>query len=405
MNNIYKTYKVMLLPNNKQETKLFQFAGASRFIYNWTLEQEQKAYKENNKFLFDGELRKTLTKLKKQEDYRWLQSISNDVIKQAVKDACNAYKSFFNHKSSYPKFKSKRKSKPSFYQDTSKIQFTSTHVKLEKISNKIKKNRRTLNWIKLAEKDRIPTNVKYYNPRITYDGIHWWISVGIEEIQSNTKLPINEGIGIDLGIKDLAICSDGITYKNINKSKRVKKLEKRRKRLQRKLSRKIESQIISYSIGPRNGRIPHFQQSLDSCKNIIKLEKHILKIYHTLTNIRNSYIHQLTSEIVKREPSFICMEDLNIKGLMKNKYLSKPIQDCKWYFLLEVLKHKANKHNILMIKADRFYPSSKLCSCCGNKKVNLKLEDRIYKCENCGTILDRDYNASLNLRNYGLLNL
>lgn len=395
----------MLLPNNKQETRLFQFADASRFIYNWTLEQEQKSYKENNKFLQDGELRKTLTKLKKQEEYRWLQSISNNVIKQSVKDACNAYKKSFNHKASHPKFKSKRKSKPSFYQDTFKIQFTSTHVKLEKISNKIKKNRRTLNWIKLAEPNRVPTNVKYYNPRITYDGIHWWISVGVEEVLCNTKLPTNEGIGIDLGIKDLAICSDGVTYKNINKSKRVKKLEKKRKRLQRKLSRKIENQIVSYSFGTKNGRIPHFQQSLDSCKNIQKQKLAIKKNYKQITNVVDNYIHQLTSEIVNREPKFIVTEDLNIRGLMKNKYLSKSIQDCKWYFLLETLRYKASKHGILMVKADRFYPSSKLCSCCGNKKVNLKLEDRIYKCENCGTIIDRDYNASLNLRDYGLLNL
>ena len=211
----------MLIPNNKQKSKLFKYANTSRFAYNWAIAREQENYKDGGKFISDGDLRKEFTQLKKTDGYEWLYGVSNEVTKQAIKDACNTYKRFFKGLCKYPKFKSKKFSTPSFYQDVLKIKFTSTHVKVEGFSSSRKKNKQRLNWIKLAEKHRIPTDAKYLNPRITFDGLNWWVSVGIE-ISNFNKKSVNDGIGIDLGIKDLAICSDGNTYKNVNKTQMVK---------------------------------------------------------------------------------------------------------------------------------------------------------------------------------------
>ena len=380
-----KSIKVRLNPNNKQRTKLFQYAGCARFAYNWAIAREQENYKQGNKFLSDSELRKEFTQLKKLQEYQWLNEVSNNVTKQAIKDACNTYKRFFKGQCKYPKFKSKKHSTPSFYQDNIKIQFTDTHVKVEKFSMSKKQNKQKLNWIKLCEKGRIPTDCKYVNPRFTYDGLYWYVSVGIE-VEDATTIPLNDGIGIDLGIKDLAVCSDKNTYKNINKTQRVKKLEKRKRRLQRCISRRYEKN----------------KKGVSYCKtsNIIKREKELLKVAKRLTNIRQNHIHQTTSEIVKRKPSFICMEDLNVSGMMKNKYLSKAVWQQGLYEFRRQLKYKSELNNIPVIIADSFFPSSKLCSCCGNIKKDLKLSDRIYKCQ-CGNIIDRDFQASLNLKIYG----
>lgn len=376
----------MLLPNNKQKTKLFQYANTARFAYNWALGREQENYKNGGKFISDGDLRKEFTQLKKTDEYKWLNDISNNVTKQAIKDACEAYRDFFKGYTKFPRFKSKKHSVPKFYQDNVKIQFTDTHVKVEGFAISKKKNKQKLNWIRLAEHGRIPTeNVKYMNPRIKYDGINWYITVGIE-YEDSTTLPSNEGIGIDLGIKDLAICCDGNTYKNINKTQRVKKLEKRKRRLQRSISRKYEKN----------------KKGEKYCKtsNIIKSEKELLKLNHRLANIRQNYLHQTTSEIIKREPSFICIEDLNVRGMMKNRHLSKTIQQQGFYEFRRQIEYKSAQNNISVIIADRFFPSSKLCSCCGVIKKDLKLSDRVYKCE-CGNVIDRDYQAALNLKKYG----
>lgn len=249
----------------------------------------------------------------------------------------------------------------------------------------LKFNSQILIWIKLCEKGIIPTNSKYTNPRFTYDGLYWYVSVGIE-VDDNTIIPSNEGIGIDLGIKKLAVCSDENTYENINKTQRIKKLEKRKRRLQRSISRKYEKN----------------KKGVSYCKtsNIIKREKELLKVIKRLKNIRQDYLHQTTSEIVKRKPSFICIEDLNVSGMMKNKHLSKAIQQQGFYEFKRQIEYKSEWNNIPVIIADRFFPSSKLCSCCGHIKKDLKLSDRIYKCE-CGNVIDRDFQASLNLKIYG----
>ena len=380
-----KSMRVRLNPNNKQLTKLFQYAGCSRFAYNWAIAREQENYKQGNKFLSDNELRKEFTQLKKQEDYKWLWDISCNVPKQAIKDACNSYKRFFKGQSNYPKFKNKKHSKQSFYQDNVIIKFTETHVKIEGFAISRKKNKQKLNWIKLCEKRRIPTNCKYMNPRFTFDGLHWWLSVSIET-DDNPDIPTKEGIGIDLGLKDLAICSDGNTYQNINKTTKVKGLDKKKRRLQRSISRK-------YNMNKEG-------ESYKKTSNIIKREKELLKLSRRLTNIRHNYLHQTTSEIIKRKPSFICIEDLNVSGMMKNKHLSKAIQQQGFYEFRRQIEYKAKWNNIPVILADRFFPSSKLCSCCGEIKKDLRLSDRVYKCD-CGNIIDRDYQSSLNLKKYG----
>lgn len=380
-----KTIQVMLIPNNKQKTKLFQYANTARFAYNWSLSREQENYKSGGKFILDGDLRKEFTQLKKTEEYSWLNKISNDVMKQSIKDACNAYKRFFKGYSKFPKFKSRKHSTPSFYQDNVKIKFTDTHVKVEGFATSRKKNKQKLNWIRLAEHNRVPTNCKYSNPRIKYDGLNWWITVGIE-CEDSLNIPFNKGIGIDLGIKDLVICSDGNTYKNINKTQKVKKLEKQKRRLQRSVSR-------SYEKNKKGG-------SYCKTKNVIKKEELLLKLNHRLTHIRQNYLHQVTSEIIKREPSFIYIEDLNVSGMMKNRHLSKAVQQQCFYEFRRQIEYKSDWNNISIIIADRFFPSSKLCSCCGVIKKDLKLSDRIYKCE-CGNVIDRDFQAALNLKQYG----
>ena len=380
-----KSIKVRLNPNNKQLTKLFQYAGCARFAYNWAIAREQESYNQGNNFLFDNELRKEFTQLKKLPDYKWLNEVSNNVTKQAIKDACNTYKRFFKGQCKYPKFKSKKYSTPAFYQDNCKIQFTDTHVKVEGFSMSKRRNKQKLNWIRLCEKGRIPTNCRYMNPRFTYDGLYWYVSVGFEVDITNT-LASNEGIGIDLGIKDLAVCSNGSTYKNINKIQKVKKLEKRKRRLQRSISRRYEKN----------------KKGVSYCKtsNIIKREKELLKVNKRLTNIRKNYLHQTTTEIIRRKPSFICMEDLNVSGMIKNRHLSKAVQQQGFYEFRRQIEYKSEWSNILVIIADRFFPSSKLCSCCGTVKTDLKLSDRTYKCE-CGNVIDRDFQASLNLQTYG----
>ena len=375
----------MLLPNNQQKTKLFQYAYTARFAYNWTLGRQKENYENGGKFISDGELRKEFTQLKKTEEYKWLNDVSNNVTKQAIKDACDSYKKFFRGYTKFPRFKSRKHSTPKFYQDNVKIQFTDTHVKVEGFAISKKKNKQKLNWIRLAEKGRIPTDCKYTNPRIKYDGLNWWLAVGVE-YEDSTTIPTNDGIGIDLGIKDLAVCSDKRKYRNINKSQKGKKLEKRKRRLQRSISRKYEKN--------KKG------ESYCKTSNIIKSEKELLRLNHRLANIRQNYLHQTTSEIVKRQPSFICMEDLNVKGMMKNRHLSKAVQQQCFGEFRRQMEYKAMWNNISVVIADKFYPSSKLCSCCGNMKKDLKLSDRIYRCE-CGNVIDRDYQASLNLKRYG----
>lgn len=381
-----KSYKVRLEPNNKQAGKLKQFAGAARYAYNWALAQEKEAYELGNDFISDNELRKLFTKHKAEND--WLYKVSNEVTKQAIKDAVIAYSNFFKGRANLPRFKTKKKSRPSFYRDPTNFKASETHIKLEKISNSQRKNRKIANWIKLSEKSRIPIVETYLNPRVTFDGIHWYVSVGVEHPDDIIPIPTNPGIGIDLGIKDLATCSDEHTYKNINKTDRVKRLEKQKHRKQRQISRK-------YELNKQGNKYV-------KTKNIEKSELKLLKLTHKLTNIHKNYIHQVTTEIIKREPSFIVIEDLNVTGMMKNKHLAKAIQRQSLSEFVNILTYKAEQNNIKIVYVDRFYPSSKTCSCCGAVKQTLKLTERVFVCNECGLEIDRDLNASLNLYRLGV---
>jgi len=388
-----KTYKVKLLPNNKQRTKLFECAGVARWAYNWALEQEKINYKNSGKFLNDKDLRKKLTQLKQTEEYSWHNNYSNNITKQAIKDACKAFKNFFEGRAKFPKFKSKKRSKQRFYQDTDKIVVTDTHVKLEKLTTSKKKNKQRLNWIKLAEKNRIPVgeNIKYSNPRISFDGLNWWLSIGVEEKEIKND-SFKDGIGIDLGVKDLAVVSTGQKIKNINKSTKVKKIEKRLKRLQRKLSKKYELNKIQTKGGEYRYR---------KTKNINKLEFLVLKTRRRLKNIRHNYIHQITTSLVRTKPEYVVMESLNTCGMLKNRRLSKAIQEQLFHEFKRQMEYKCAWKGIKFILADRYYPSSKICSNCGSIKDELSLSERIYKCNECGYEIDRDLNASINLGNYG----
>jgi len=372
--------KVRIIPNEKQEQKLWQSVGTARFIYNWTLARQEENYKNGGKFIRDGDLRKELTILKKSE-LDWLSGISNNVTKQAVKDACNAYINFFKGLADKPNFKSRRKSKPSFYNDTDKLKVKENLVLIEKVG-----------WVKIVE--QIPMDSKYTNPRISFDGKFWYISVGIEKeepIAENTDI----SIGVDLGLKDLAIVSNiDNPFKNINKTEEVKRLKKKLKRKQRQVSRKYEDGKIPI------GKAGESRYKFTKTNNIKKLQREIKLIHRRLSNIRLNHIHQTTTAIVKIKPSRIVVEDLNVKGMLKNRHLSKAIGEQCFHKFISILEYKSKFNGIEFVKADRFYPSSRTCSCCGEIKKDLKLKDRIFICPSCNSSMDRDKNASINLSRY-----
>ena len=371
--------KVRLYPTEIQEQKLWQSVGTARFIYNWTIARQEENYKNGGKFIPDNDLRKEITQLK-ETDLQWLSEVSNNVAKQAVKDACDSYKRFFKGLADKPRFKSRRKSKPSFYNDNCKLKVKDKSVLIEKVG-----------WVNIKPYS-IPLDVKYSNPHISFDGKYWYISVGVERELPKVKLT-DESIGIDVGVKYLAICSNGMTFKNINKTKEVKRLKKVLKRKQRKVSRKYD--INKIKKGGEN------RCQFKKTNNIIKLEKEIRLLHRRLTNIRSNHIHQATNKIVKIKPSRVVMETLNIKGMMKNRHLSKAIAEQCLYEFKRQIQYKCKKYGIEFVEADKWFPSSKTCSCCGAIKKDLKLKDRVYQCS-CGLKIDRDLNASINLSRYKL---
>ena len=295
-----KAVKVRLRPTKAQEIQLRKSAGVARFAYNWALARQKENHESGGKFLNDPSLRKEFTQLKQAEEYEWLYETSNNISKQAIKDACDAYKRFFKKQSGFPKFKSKRRSKPSFYNDNIKLKFKDGRFLIEKVG-----------WVRVSEPERVIAN-KFYNPRVSYDGKYWYISVGIEAEPLTVELT-DESIGIDLGIKDLAVCSNEMKFENINKTAKTKKQAKKMRRLQRKGSRKYEMN--------KNGK------EYVKTGNIIKLEKQIRLTHRKIANARPNHIHQATTALVKTKPGRIVMENLNVKGMMKNRHLSKAISE------------------------------------------------------------------------------
>lgn len=387
-----RTFKVRLYPTKEQEKQLFFQAGCARHVYNWCLAFQKSRYDDENipkkeKFISAKGLSKYFTAYKKQEGNEWLKDCDSMVLVVAYTDACTAFKNFFKRpEMGYPKFKSRNKTTPGFAPNYQAIKITENTVKLPKIG-----------IIKLARKNYIPympddmyPKIKYSNPRVTYNGIYWSISVGLEEVQE--QLDLNPTVlGIDLGIKDLAIVSDGTIYKNINKTTHIKKLEKKLKRMQRQVSRKYEMN--------RQGN------KYNKTNNIVKLEKEILKLQHKLADIRNNYRHTMTHQIVDKKPQRVVIEDLNVKGMMKNKHLSKAVAQQGFNEIKNQLIYKCDDYGIELVVADRWYPSSQTCSKCGyvrTGKERLKLKDRTFICPKCGHTIDRDLNASINLAQYQL---
>lgn len=389
------TKKIRLKPTTEQEILFRKSAGVSRWAYNFFLGENERIYREyidngkvGKKSISEGDVRKYINNILKPTTHSWLKEVGSNVMKQGVKDASLALQKYFKGLSGKPKFKSKHKDRPSFYVNYESLSRKQGGFQGEKIG-----------FVKTSEAlPKLNKNEKYSNPRITFDGKYWYLSVGYEVQESTVELT-DESLGIDLGVKDLAICSNGKVYKNINKTQRVKKLEKKLKREQRKLSRKIENNIQSY----KSNRNPIYKRPLKECQNIQKQNRLIRNIHRKLANIRQNHLHQTTTEIVKTKPSRIVMESLNVSGMMKNKHLSKAIQQQKFYEFKRQIEYKSKLNGIEFIQVDKFYPSSKTCSCCGNIKKDLKLSDRMYKCDVCGLVIDRDYNASINLANYEVI--
>ncbi|MFL8710953.1 RNA-guided endonuclease InsQ/TnpB family protein [Clostridioides sp. GD02377] len=394
--------KIRLKPTKEQEMLFWKSAGVARWSYNYfiaTQNETYQSYLDNNKtgkrFIGDGEVRKYINNVLKPTTHAWLKEVGSNVMKQGVKDAKDAYTKYFKKLADKPKFKSKHKSTPSFYVNYESLKrIDGFHFRGEKIG--------------IVETSEMLPKVKdkYSNPHIKYDGKHWCLSFSIE-IEEETYQLTNISLGIDVGIKDLAICSNGETYKNINKGKEVKRLEKKLKRELKSFSRMRENNMINkiyYKSEDKKGILKSFEyiRPLRECKNYQKQLKAVQGIYRRLTNIRNNHLHQTSSGIVKTKPFRIVMETLNIKGIMKNKHLSKAIQQQKLYEFKRQIQYKCKKYGIEFIEVDKFFPSSKKCSCCENIKKDLKLSDRIYKCDNCGISIDRDYNASINLANYSV---
>ncbi|ACA46151.1 IS200/IS605 family element transposase accessory protein TnpB [Clostridium botulinum] len=373
-----KALNIRLYPTEDQVHLMYKHIGCMRFVYNWALARQIENYKGNNKKLSVSELGKELTLLKNTEGYEWLYEVSNATLKESIRDLDKAYKSFFNG-SGFPKFKSKKKSKPKFYSRYDKVYFKEDFVNLEKIG-KVK--------CRVDYDMDLTTIKKFSNPRIYFNSRVWVLLVGIETPVEKTKLN-DFSLGIDLGIMQLAITNiDDLYVKNINKTYTVKKLNKKLKRLQRQCSRKYEE----------NRKGGGYQKT----KNIAKLEKKIKKLHSRIKNIRLNHIHQSTSKMVKTKPFRVVMEDLKVSNMMQNRHLSKAIAEQGFDIFINKMKYKCQQYGIEFIQVPTFYPSSKTCSNCGCIKKDLKISDRIYKCS-CGFICDRDKNASYNLANYGLV--
>ena len=403
-----RAVKIRLLPTPEQEILFRKSAGTARWSYNYFLSENQRLYQEfldgksEVKSISEGKIRKYINNVLKKTTHKWLGEVSSNVMKQAVKDAAQARQDFLDGKKGKPKFKSRHKSKWSFYVN---------YESLKRLPNGFQGEK--LGYVKTSEP--LPKiKGKYKNPHISFDGKHWFLSVSFEiNYKPNEKLKIDseltgKTIGIDLGVKDLAIISTGKVYKNINKSPRVRQLKKRLRREQRKLSRKfisntksyLESEVVGDDGKKHIARKPVWKRPLIECKNIAHQNNKIRSIHKKLTDIRNNYLHQTTTEIVKTKPSRIVMEDLNVRGMMKNRHLSKSIAEQKFYEFKRQIKYKCEMQGIEFVEVSRFYASSKSCSCCGHHKAELKLSDRIYRCSECGLVIDRDLNAAINLANY-----
>lgn len=383
--SMLKSYKTEILPTSEQKQIIHKTIGVCRFIYNFYLSYNKKIYEDEKRFVSGYEFSIWLNNefIPSNQEYKWIKEVSSKSVKQSIINANKAFKNFFDKKSNLPRFKKKGKSDVKMYF----VKNNPTDCLCERHRIKIP----TLKWVRLKEKGYIPTNPETHTIKsgtVSMKAGRYYISVLVEEPETEKPVLNNFGIGIDLGIKGFAVCSNGRTFKNINKSARIRKLEKSLKRQQRKLSRKYES-------------YKNFNKNLKgeaTRQNIQKQKLNVQKLHHRLDCIRTDYINKIISELVKTKPKWITLENLNIRGMMKNRHLSKAIAQQKFFEFRTKTTAKCKEYGIELRIADRFYPSSKTCHNCGCIKSDLKLSDRIYTCPECEYTANRDFNASLNLR-------
>ena len=378
MRELLKSFKTEINPSEEQKVKIRKTIGTCRFIYNFYLAHNKELHENGKKFMSSNKFRVWLNNeyLPNHPDYSWIKEAYSKAVTQAVNNGQTAFTRFFNHKSAFPNFKKKGKSDVKMY-------FVKNNPK-DCRCERHRLNIPTLGWVRMKEKGYIPTTKdgwKIKSGTVSIKAGKYYVSVLVEIPDTKIADKSNYGMGIDLGLKYLAIVSNGKTYKNINKSARVKKLEKKLRRVQRCLSRKYEN----------------LKKGESTQKNIQKQKLKVQKLHHKIDNIRTDYINKSITEIVKTKPSYITIEDLNVSGMMKNRHLSKAVASQKFYEFRTKLKAKCDENGIELRVVDRWYPSSKICHCCGAVKKDLKLSDRIYRCD-CGYVEDRDFNAALNLR-------
>ena len=374
-----KSFKTEINPTEEQKARIRKTIGTCRYVYNFYLGHNKALHDNGEKFMTGKSFSLWLNNeyIPDNPDKTWIREVYSKAVKKSIEDGCAAFTRFFKHQSDFPKFKKKGKSDVKMYF----VRNNPKDCQCERHRLKIP----TLGWIRIKEKGYIPTTKDGYMIRsgtVSVKAGRFYVSVLVEIPDVNINNNLNEGIGIDLGLKDFAIISNGKTYRNINKSAGLKKLEKQLIREQRSLSRKYEN----LKKGESTQRA-----------NIQKQKFKVQKLHHKMDNIRTDYINKTIAEIVKTKPSYITIEDLNVKGMMKNRCLSKAVASQKFYEFRARLKAKCDEKGIELRVADRFYPSSKTCHHCGSIRKNLKLSDRIYRCE-CGYVADRDLNAALNLK-------
>ena len=374
-----KSFKTEINPSEEQKVKIRKTIGTCRFIYNFYLAHNKELHENGKKFMSSNKFRVWLNNeyVPKHPEYSWIKEAYSKAVTQAVNNGQTAFTRFFNHKSAFPRFKKKGKSNVKMY-------FVKNNPK-DCLCERHRINIPSLGWVRIKEKGYIPTTKDGYvikSGHVSIKADRYYVSVLIEIPDNRMANNSNEGIGIDLGLKDFAVVSNGTSYKNINKSAKLKKLEKQLIREQRSLSRKYENVKKG---GPTQRA------------NIQKQRIKVQKLHHRIDNIRTDYINKTIAEIVKTKPSYITIEDLNVSGMMKNKHLSKAVASQKFYEFRTKLQAKCNENGIELRVVDRWFPSSKTCHCCGAIKKDLKLSDRTFTCD-CGYIEDRDFNAALNLR-------
>lgn len=376
-----KSFKTEINPTPEQKQKIIRTIGVSRFVYNFYLAHNKEVYEKEKRFVSGMEFSKWINNefIPDNPEFKWVKEVTSKSVTKSIMNADRAFRDFFKGKARFPKFKKKSKSDVKMY-------FVKENQKMFIACERHRIKIPTLGWVRIKEKGYIPTTKVGYTIKsgtVSIRSGRFYVSVLVELPDTEISNSFSDGIGIDLGLKDFAIVSNGKTYKNINKTSRVKKIEKKLKREQRKLSRKYENLKKGKSTQKAN---------------IYKQQLKVQKLYCRISNIRADYINKIIAEMVKTKPSYIAIEDLNVKGMMKNRHLSKAVASQKFYEFRIKLQAKCKENGIELRVVDRFYPSSKICHNCGIVKTDLKLSDRTFHCTECGYTADRDYNASLNLR-------